>query len=151
MPPKIDTPPAISERNQSIYERRQQGETIAAIARDLGISTSRVGQIVKNVQREINIQRKYPILTGDEITLQASVLSVLEKRVGRTLYRAGIGILQDIVDLIIAKGWCVKREPGNPYCLYLGDRRMRNAGRVAWGHITSALDSVGFDWRQHAT
>lgn len=138
----------MNERNRSIYERRQQGETIAAIARDLGISTTRVGQIAKNVQREINFQGKYPILNSDEITLQSSVSSVFEKRVGNNLRRAGISTLQDIADLIAAKGWCIKQEPGNPYCLYLGDRRMRNAGKFAWKNITAALDSVGFDWKQ---
>lgn len=38
----------LTERNQSITERYIQGDTLAVIAREFGISIARVHQIIRN-------------------------------------------------------------------------------------------------------
>lgn len=135
------------ERNQAIYERRQSGESYAAIARSEGISRSRAHEIILQVEKQIRYREAYPEVKGEAITLQSHVASVLSIRAANTLRRKHMETLQDVSDLIAKNG--LVSTPNDSYVFCKNGKRIYQLGRVAWEQIFVALDNAGFDWKSY--
>lgn len=126
-----------SERTKLVYDRHTSGESLTKIARELGISHGRAGQLKKKYEKHlVELERRKE--DWDGITWSQRTIN--------SLIRLGIRNLSQLKDEI-AKGierghlgWCI------------ANRTSRNLGDEAWlGEILPFLQSTGFEWRDYYT